>query len=202
MTLQEALQSDEVQGFLGNLIQEAVASALTPEALKDVVKAAVDEQLPTLRESLREEVRDEVRKDNEVRSLHTEATRLIEASPLKGAVKANLLEDYGLVESDDDSVTPGRALRLIEAQLDDDGKVVKTAKAVLREAIDEDIKRARRVLRESAPSVPVATGGGGPGGETAPTPFLGDSSPTAQRMRDKGLDPAQFGATPTPTPAT
>lgn len=195
MTLREALETDEVQSFLTTKIQESV-----DELLPAAVEAELEKRMPAIRESVREEVG----KDGQVRSLHMAAAQLIEAAPLPPAAKANLLEDYGLVESDDDdTVVPGRALRLIEAEVDADGKVTKPAKTVLREAIDDDVKRVRNTLRESAPSVPRAPGGGGPAGETpAPRAFLGDDSPVAARMREKGLDPALFGSTPKPEPAT
>jgi hypothetical protein len=203
LTLQEALATPEVKTYLGGLIQEAVAeidlsdvvAGAVTEALGDLgeqVKTAVTEQLPTLRESIRDEVRTEVKADGQVRELHMEALRLIEASPLKGAAKANLLEDYGLTESDgDEKPKPGRALALIEAQTDSEGKVVKTAKAVLREALDADVKRARNVLREAAPTVPVAPGGGGD------TPTAAPGKPDwVQRMEASGVDPKSFGYDP------
>lgn len=204
MTLQEALQTDEVKTFLGGMIREAVDDALDGDAIKavvteaigDAVKTAVDEQIPTIRESVREEFA----AGTELEALHTEAVRLIEASPLKGAAKANLLEDYGLTD-EGDKPKPGRALALIEAERDDAGKVVKTAKQVLRDAVDEDVKRQRNILREAAPSIPRAPGGGNEG-DPAPATFGGEDSAWAQRMRDKGMDPSQFGATPKPEPAT
>jgi hypothetical protein len=212
MTLLEALASDEVGVILANKLQEALDEAFSGDELPPAVQARVDaavdakvaakleEQLPALRES----VKGDIDKDHQVRSLHTEAVRVIGEMQLSKAAKANLLEDYGLVESDDDTaVKPGRALALVEAAMDGD-KVVKSAKVVLREAIEEDAKRIRNVLRESAPSFPVAPGGGAGAGGAAPeggAQFLGDQSPTAKRMREQGLDPAQFGATPTPEPA-
>lgn len=199
MSLLEALQTDQVKGTLNQLIEAAIAevdfsaavAGAVTEGLSGIgeqIKAAVTEQLPTIRESVRDEVRQEVKADNQVRALHLEAHRLIEASPLKGAVKANLLEDYGLTESDDDEKPKaGRALALVEAEVDGDGKVTKTAKAVLRESVEADVKRARNVLREAAPTVPRAPGGGG---ETVST--VAGKPDWVARMEKQGATPDQL----------
>jgi hypothetical protein len=197
LTLQEALQTDEVKTFMGGLIQESLAETL-PELIAGAVKTAIEEQAPAIRESVREEVA----AGSQVRSLHAEALRLIEASPLTGAAKANLVEDYGIVEKDDNTVAPGRALALIEAETDADGAVTKSAKAVLREAVEEDIKRVRNVLSEARPTIPRSPSGGDGGGATVTSAqFGGKDSAWASRLREKGLDPEQFGATPEPDPA-
>lgn len=208
MTLQEALATDEVKQLLSNLIQEAVDEALSgntlTEAVQEALPAAVDAEIEKRLPAIRESVKQEINGDAQVLKLHTEAMRLIEASPLKGAAKANLLEDYGIVESAvDDAVKPGRALALIEAEVDADGNVTKTAKAVLAEAIDADVKRARAVLRESAPSVPRAPGGGDATATSeddakALVESLTDS-PEAARFRDAGLNPEHFGLAPQST---
>ena len=183
MNLQEALQSDEVKSFMGTMISEAV-----------------EDKVATREGELREEIREELGKTNRLRSLHAEAVRIIEAAPLPKTAKANLLEDYGLTEEDDDTVTPGRSLALIEAEVDTDEKVTKTAKAVLKDTIDADVKRVRDVIREAAPTVPIATGGGGDGAATSAV-FGGPGSAWADRLRERGMDPAQFGA-PKPQPTT
>lgn len=188
MTLQEALQTPEVQTFLGGLIQEAVDAALP-----DAVKAAVDEQMPALRESVREEIA----ADGELEVLHREATTLIEsAKGLTPTAKANLLADYSLAE-EDGKPKPGRGLALIEAVHDGEGKVTKTAKAVLRESVEADVQRTRLALRESAPAVPFAPGGGSDGATAATEP---PPSRFAAKMSEKGMDPTQFGH-PKPEPA-
>lgn len=200
MTLQEALQTSEVQDFLGSQMETKIQEALAglPELVSDAVKTAITEQAPALRES----VKADLDKDGEARTLHTEAIRLIEASKLTGAAKDNLLADYALTEAADGTIKPARGLTLIEAEVDAEGATTKSAVAVLREAVEDDIKRARNVLKEAAPSVPFAPGGGTDTGAPPSAQFLGADSPTGQMMRDKGLDPAQFGATPVPEPTT
>jgi hypothetical protein len=206
MTLLEALQSDQVKGLLGNLVQEAVDEVFNGDALAsavgdaikeldlgEVVKTALEPQITTIRESVQADVAKD-RAANELRELHLEATRLIEASPLKGAAKTNLLDDYSLVESDGSAdPKPGRALALIEAEVDGDGKTVKTSKAVLRESVDADVKRARAVIRENAPTLVTAPGGGG--GDGTPVAPVGKPD-WVERLEQKGLDPAQYGWNP------
>jgi hypothetical protein len=207
MTLLEALQSDQVKGLLGNLVQEAVDEVFNGDALAsavgdaikeldlgEVVKTALEPQITTIRESVQADVAKD-RAANELRELHLEATRLIEASPLKGAAKTNLLDDYSLVESDGRAdPKPGRALALIEAEVDGDGKTVKTSKAVLRESVDADVKRARAVIRENAPTLVTAPGGGG-GGDGTPVAPVGKPD-WVRSLEAKGLDPKNYGYDP------
>lgn len=177
VNLQEALQSDEVKGYLNGMISEAVEEA---------------------REEIRDEVREELAQSHRLRGLRDEAKRIIEACKLPAAAKANLLEDYKLDEDDDDKVTPGRSLALIEAEVDGDGNVTKSAKLVLKDAIEDDIKRVRNVISEAAPTVPLAPGAGH-GTATAGVAFGGQGSRWADKVRSRGMDPSQFGA---PKPAT
>lgn len=194
MNLQEALQSEEVKGYIATQINEGIAAAI-PALL-------TGEHGTALRESVRDEVRDELGQTSRLRGLHLEATRLIEAAPLTPAAKTNLLQDFGLIDNDDDTVTPGRSLALIEAVIDANGAVTKTAKAVLKDSIDAEVARMRNVLREAAPTIPIAPGGGS-GSETTPTAaFGGEGSGWAARLRAKGLDPTKYGATPIPAATT
>src|SRR5205085_4049934 len=159
-------------------IQEGVAEAL-PTALEE-------------RESeLRTSIREELGQENRLRGLAGEARRIIEAAKLPQSAKDNLLEDYGVTEADDtDELVAGRSLALIEAEVDDDDKVVKSAKDVLKDAIESDVKRTRNVLREAAPSMPRAPGGSAD--EAAP-PAFGEGSGWADRVKSRGLDPKHFG---------
>lgn len=188
MTLQEALQSDEVKTFIGNQIQEGIS-----EALPGAIAEAIAEREP----EMRQEIRDELGQTNRLRGLHAEALRLIEAAKLPSVAKAGLLEDYGLTDEDDDTVTAGRSLALIEAEVDGEGKVTKPAKAVLKESIDGDVARVRNMLREAAPTVPLAPGGGGDSPASG-VQFGGQGSEWADRVKARGLDPSIFGASKQP----
>lgn len=191
MTLLEALQTDQVKSVLSGLIEDAVQ-----ERLPDAVKDAVEEQLPALRESVREEIR----KDNEVTDLHVEASRLIEAARLPEDAKSILRADYGLTEKGE-TVTPGRALALVEAVVED-GKVTKTAKQVLRESIEQDVQRQRKVAGNARPSIPVAPGGGSDGGTLQESPVDAADDPVQAALREKGLNPEQFGFAKPDEPTT
>lgn len=190
MNLQEALQSDEVKGYIGQMIA-------------DGVQAGIQEALPTAIETrendIRETIREEIGQNNRLRGLHGEAKGIIEAAKgLTATAKNNLLADYGLEENDDETVSPGRSLALIEAVVDGEGAVTKSAKAVLSERLEADIKSYRDVISEAGPTIPQArvsgAGGQGSGG------FGGKGSAWAERARKRGLDPSQFGA-PKPEPA-
>ena len=200
MTLQEALQSDEVKGHITTVVQEALAAAGIGET--NAIQEAVTEAVEAQRDSIRDEVRDELAQTHRWRSLHSEALRIIESAKLPPAAKARLVEDYGLTELDDDTVTPGRSLALIEAELDSDGVTVKkAAKLVLKDAIDEDVKGLRNIVRESAPTVPYSPGGGSQ--EGAPAAKFGAAGSTwAERLKSRGLDPTHYGATPAPAATT
>lgn len=191
MNLQEALQSNEVKGFIGSLIQEGVQTGIA---------AALPAALQARENDIRETVQAEFAEATRLRTLSGDAKTIIEAAPLGAAAKANLLEDYGLVERDDESIEAGRSLRLVEAVIDSDGKVTKSARAVLKDQLEEDIKRVRKVISESAPTIPRAPGGGSAGVATAST-FGGPGSQWAEGLRKRGLDPSQFGA-PKPEPTT
>lgn len=186
MTLQEALETPEVKGFIDTKVQESVTAAL-PAALAE-------------REAqMRQEIRDELAGAARLTALHSQAMALIEAAPLPELAKTALREDYSLEHEDDDTVKPGRSLAVVEAEIDDDGKVVKSAKQVLEASIEAEVKRTRNLLREAAPTIPYAPGTG-EGNAPVPT-FGGEGSAWAARLAARGLDPAQFGAPKPATPA-
>lgn len=176
MNLQEALQSEDVKTYLNGMIAEAVDAE---------------------REAITESVREELGQTSRLRGLASEAHRLIEAAKGIGKTgKDDLLAAYSLTENDDDTVTPGRSLALVEAEVDDDGKVTKPARQVLAEAIEADCTRVRNIMRESAPTLPVAHGAGADSHTSAGTAFGGEGSAWADRLRSKGIDPALYGAQP------
>lgn len=183
MTLSEALATPEVKAFLADQIQECVADAL-PAA----VEAELAKREPELRESLREEIG----RDQQLNNFSVEAARLIEAARLPQAAKTRLLEEYAVTEVDD-RLVPGRSLGLIESVKDDSGKVTKTATAVLRETLDADIKRYRDMLRESAPSVPIARGGGDVTTPAEGVEFGAPGEEWSDTLRESGLDLSNFG---------
>lgn len=173
LNLQEALQTDEVKGYINGMIAEAVEVE---------------------RETMRDEIRDELAATGRIRALSTQAKGLIEAAKGIGkTAKADLLEAYAVTDGDDDTVTPGRSLALIEAEVDAEGKVTKPARKVLEEAIEGDIKRIRNIVRESAPSVPITPGTGRDSQTATARPFGAPGSAFGDKIRAKGLDPALFG---------
>jgi hypothetical protein len=191
----EALRSNED-------VKKAVIETIAP-TVAEAVQAGIEAALPAALEAhgnqIRESVRDELGQTNRLRSLRDEAKRIIETSKLPEKARDSLLADYGLTDSDDDSVVAGRSLATIEAVVED-GEVKKSDKTVLKEQLDADIARMRDVIREAAPSVPRAPGGSA--GSSAATSFGGQGSGWADRLRQRGLDPSQFGAPKPPEPET
>jgi hypothetical protein len=182
VNLQEALQSDEVKGYIKGMITEGVQEAVAENA------NGVDA------DTLRQQIREEFASGTRVRRLAGDARGIIEAAKglTKGA-RANLLDDYGFTEGDDDTLTPHRSLSVIEAVTDTEGKVTKTDREVLKDAVEADITRYRTAISEAAPTIPVARVTGGTGGEDGEDNDVVESA-WEQKIRQRGLDPTQFGA--------
>lgn len=187
MNLQEALQSDEVKGFIGQMVTDGVQAGIA-EALPGAIEAREND----IRETIREEIGTSAR----LRALHAEAKGIIETATLPKAAKDKLLTDFGLTENDDDTVTAGRALGVIEAVVED-GKVTKPAKTVLKEELEAEIASYRNVIREAAPTIPRA-----PGSAPAASATPAGEPEWMARLRKRGLDPSQYGGPKAPEPTT
>jgi hypothetical protein len=64
---------------------------------------------------------------------------------------------------------------------------------VLKDAVEADIARYRTAISEAAPTIPVARVTGGTGGEDGEDNDVVESA-WEQKIRQRGLDPTQFGA--------
>ena len=184
MNLREALQSDEVQALIRTTVDTQVDARV-----QETASAPVDV------DAIRQEIRDELAAGNRVRGLAAAARGIIETAKLPQGAKTKLLADYGLTENDDETVVPGRALSVIEAVIDDDGKVTKAARDVLIDSLKADIVEYRTMIAEAAPTVPrapITNPGDSPAGNDV------QESAWEARLRQRGLDPTQFGA---PKPA-
>jgi hypothetical protein len=173
----------------------AAQTAAQATSIQEAVTAAVEEA----RASIRDEVRDELGQDAKWGRLNAAALKIIEGLKLPASAKDKLRHDYRLIEgaADDDPVTPAPALSIIEAVMDE--TVKKPAKEVLREAIEEDAKALRLILREALPTVPFTPGGGGEDGAPPAAKFGGEEAAWVKHCRGHGMDPSRFGA---PVPAT
>lgn len=169
------------------------------QMIADGVSAGVTTAMEERETAIRESVREEIGQAHRLRGLRDHAKDIIETSKLPKVAQDKLLTAYGLDVADDDSVTAGLSLAVIEAEVDGDGKVTKSDRAVLDSRLEDDIKSYRDVIREASPTVPRAPGGGGAGATSAT--FGGKGSQWADRLRQRGIDPTQFGATK-PEPAT
>lgn len=129
--LQEALDSDEGRTLLDEAIRGSFARVVAP-ALQELVEAAMEDE----RDLLRAEGKAEASRMLQVRDLKDVAHSLIAESRLPEPFQVELRERYDVVGN-----APTPALDVIDEEAE--GKVVKTAEAILRETIEADIARKR-----------------------------------------------------------
>jgi hypothetical protein len=194
----EALKSEDGKRTIAEIVAESVSAGVTA-ALAETLPAALQQE----RQNIQESVREEIGGAHRLRTLAAEAKGIIEAAKgLPESAKTQLLARYGVTVADDDSVAASPSLSVIEAVLDGQGTVTKSATDVLKERVEADIEDFRTVIREASPTVPISRAGGthavaaGSGQR-----FGGEGSGWADRVRKRGMDPAIFGA-PKPQAAT
>jgi hypothetical protein len=137
--LQEALQSEAVKGLLD-------------ERVKAQVKAEIDEQLPALVEARVADERDVIRAEAEatatrqveIRDMRDDAHKLIAEAKLPDKWKDSLRSEFNIQESGE----PTTHLDVVD-ELDDDGKVTKSARAKLRESVAAKISERSDILQEA-----------------------------------------------------
>lgn len=202
--LMEALRDPESE------VAQAVREMAKKEAA-EIVEAEVDQRVEKVREETREEVREELKtefderlrteveearseeraktdREKELQSLRADAHEIIEGAEL-GSEKlvAKLKALFDIEESGD----PTEPLDLVD-RVDGDGKVVKSAKDQLREAVEAEIADAREVLAEVKPTKVEGQGGGNEVVETAEQKTTGtgeDKRFYRELMEDAGVDP-------------
>lgn len=193
--LQEAnreSEEDDVAEITAEQLQEAVAAS--PDILLKALTESSEAQMfiSGLVEAKLDEAKTEIEEAAETRTkrvvqlagLEKEAHRLIEASGLPETWRAGLHSEFELQESGE----PTDGLDVVDA-VDDDGKVEKTAKAVLTEAVEERIKAERERLAEANPTRVRAPGGGGSEPETGPVKSVKDTSWGRFLQESAGVDP-------------
>lgn len=156
--LQEALQSEAGQeaitGVAQALIQEAVQTQVS-EQLPDLVEAAVEQE----RDVMRAEVEASANRKVDLRDMRDLAHEQIAEAKLLGRQQESLRKRFDLQENGE----PQAELDVVD-EVDDDGKTTKTAKAKLKEKVQEAITEQRELLAEANPT---RVRGQGPG-KTAP----------------------------------
>jgi hypothetical protein len=148
--------------------------AITPEELQEALqdpKSGVQEYVTGLVEAglregadvIRAEAKAEADRQVQLRDLRDTAHRMIEATDLPDTWKADLKDDYKLVEG-----KPTAKLDQVD-EVDDEGEVTKGAEAFLTEAVEADIEKSKNRLAEAKPTriEGQGDGDGGDGGDSA-----------------------------------
>lgn len=124
-----------------NLLVEALTKSAEAQVfLASLVEAKLDEE----RDVLRAENKADVDRAFELAQLERTAHSMIAESKLPTSWQTDLRARYSLIEN-----APTSALDVV-ADVDDDGKTVKSAEDKLRESVEADIVRERERLREAS----------------------------------------------------
>lgn len=186
--LQEALSSDEIQQAIDQTVRESIARNVAP-LLGELIEAAMEDNA----DLLRAEGRAEAERMLEVRDMREDAHRLITESRLPEAFQAELRERYDLIDG-----TPTPALDVL-AEENDEGELVRSARAVLREAVEKDIERKREQaaslrptrVRGQGESSQVAEGAEGDGKKKVEESSKTTGSfKTDHLLQEAGIDPS------------
>lgn len=158
--LTEALESPEAKTLIESVLTESLPEILK-ETLKETLQESLAEALPPLveeaitgeRDLIRAEARADADRQIALRDMRDEAHSLIDAASKRGSRLAwpetlvtEAKSKFALTES---GPTPG--LDVID-EIGEDGEVVKSAREVLREAVQGEIKRQTDILAEIRPT--------------------------------------------------
>lgn len=166
-TLIEALDLDS---YVAGLVHSVVTANL-PE----LVEAAVEAERDVIRETAKADANRRV----EVEQFKGLAHKLIESARLPQPITSRLLSRFDIVEGQ-----PTAALDAVP-KLDDDGKVEKTAEAVLRESVEAAIAEERAVVAALRPS--RVTGQGPTADDAKPGQGKGPGPQTQALLQESGF---------------
>lgn len=182
--LSEALnkEDDDMGDITPAALQEALRSEDLRGAMKELVEAAVAEE----RELIRAEARADAERQLTLRDLRDEAHKMIQEARLPDAFANRAKAQFTL--SDDG---PSKQLDVVD-EVDDEGKVTKTARTKLQEAATAAIADQRELL---AAANPTRVTGQGPAnaarsGEDGEAPKKGEGTFYASVLQEAGVDPA------------
>lgn len=187
--LDEALASDEGKQILREAVGQAFSEVVAPK-LAELVEAALEDE----RELMQAEVGASSDRKLKLRDLREYAHATIDEAKLPDSFKAVLREQYDLGEGG-----PTPKLDVIDEV--EDGKVVKTAKQVLAEALEADIETQRGLVASVLPTtvrgqgatqktkVETPAGEGGEGGKVEEAKLSETLPTTARLLEEARLDP-------------
>lgn len=145
---------DDMGEITPEALQEALAASpdIITKALQEsaevqlFVNGLVEAKLEEEREGIEHEAQQRAQRQIDLRDMRDSAHELIRESKLPESWQVGLRERYDLQEG-----KPTSALDVLD-EVDDDGKVTKTARTRLAEAVAEDIKSERTRLAEANPT--------------------------------------------------
>jgi len=151
--LAESMDSPPVEE---NTDEGGEAMGLTPEALRETIEASTDvrdyvrelveAQITEERELIRADARADADRQIELRDLRDEAQKMIRESDLPDAFTKRLVADYEL-----EGLEPTEKLDVYD-EVDEDGEVIKTAFAALRESLEVDLREQGELLAAARPT--------------------------------------------------
>ena len=171
--LADALASEEGQVALATAVAPAVVEAVRSLDLGSEVVSLVEAKLGEDREVITATAEARADRRNELRDLRDHAHRTINESRLTPTLKEKAREKFDIAEG-----VPASGLDLVDDE-DENGEVVKSAKAKLDEAVAVEIQDGQRIMAEVNPTrvrgqgptsgtLAEGEGGEGEGGEAKP----------------------------------
>lgn len=197
LSVLEALTDDELRDYIRgkrsglleasagdeNKPPEGGEMEITPEQLQEALRdpdngvqeyvaGLVETRLQEGAEEIRAEAKADADRQVQLRDMRDAAHRMIEATDLPDTWKADLRDEFTLIEG-----KPTAKLDQTD-EVDDEGEVTKGAEAFLTEAVEADIERNKKRLAEAAPTRITDQGsgdgtgdGGADGAEVKDTPY-------------------------------
>lgn len=144
-TLREAFSTDEGQELLEELLGPMIETR-AGQLLNEQLPERIEEALAEERELLMIEARADAERQIQLRDLRDEAHALIAASKLPPEFKAEVQAKFDITEN---GPTPG--LDVLD-EMDDEGKITMTARAVLAESVEAEIAKQRTLLAAARPT--------------------------------------------------
>jgi len=146
----EAEEREDAMGFTPEQLQEALESDAFQQHIDAIVEARVrglvESTLSEERDLMHEEARANAGRQIELRDLRDEAHAQIDEAKLPTAWKAEVKKQFTIEEG-----RPTSSLDVVD-EIDDEGKVLKTARDILTEAVSAEVDRQRSLLAAAAPT--------------------------------------------------
>lgn len=145
--LREALQTDEGRAILSELVEE-VAPSTDGYVKADEVESLVESRMAERADLIRIDARGDLERQIELRDMRDDARVLVEAAKVHPRLAARITERFSLSETGE----PTAELAAISSDFDEEGNLVKPAKAKLVEAVESEIADAKAIMGDIRPT--------------------------------------------------